>query len=88
MPQAVHRLHGDHLLAPFGQDGGPVEVDETYIGFQKGKAPAKDGHAHKMKVLSLVERNSWKVRSIRFEDTALLKSIRSSAPMSPKRRIL
>lgn len=56
-------------LAPFGQDGGAVEVDETYIGFQKGKVSAKGGHAHKMKVLSLVERNSGQVRSIRFEDT-------------------
>ena len=56
-------------LAPFGEDGGAVEVDETYIGFQKGKAPAKGGHAHKMKVLSLVDRNSGQVRSIRFEDT-------------------
>jgi len=56
-------------LAPFGQDGGAVEVDETYIGFQKGKVQAKGGFAHKMKVLSLVERNTGQVRSIRFEDT-------------------
>jgi transposase-like protein len=56
-------------LAPFGQDGGAVEVDETYIGLQKSKAQAKGGFAHKMKVLSLVERNTGQVRSIRFEDT-------------------
>jgi transposase-like protein len=49
-------------LAPFGQDGGMVEVDETYIGREPGKTITKGG-AHKMKVLSLVERSSGRARS-------------------------
>ena len=49
-------------LAPFGQDGGAVEVDETYIGKRKGFGNPKGGHAHKMAVLALVERNSGKCR--------------------------
>lgn len=46
-------------LAPFGADGGFVEVDETYIGRQKGKE-IKSGGGHKMKVLALIDRNTGK----------------------------
>lgn len=49
-------------LAPFGSNGTMVEVDETYIGHQKGK-PVKTGGGHKMKVLALVDRETGKVRS-------------------------
>ncbi len=49
-------------LAPFGLDGGMVEVDETYIGREPGKSVTTGG-AHKMKVLSLVERSSGRARS-------------------------
>ena len=56
-------------LSPFGQDGGAVEVDETYIGQRKDKAPARAGNAHKMAVLSLVERNSGQVRSFTIDGT-------------------
>ena len=56
-------------LSPFGSDGGAVEVDETYIGQRKDKAPARAGHAHKMAVLSLVDRNSGAVRSFSIEGT-------------------
>ncbi len=48
-------------LAPFGSDGGAVEVDETFIGRVKGKA-VRHGYEHKMKVLALVERNTGKTR--------------------------
>lgn len=50
-------------LAPFGSDGGVVEVDETFIGVRKG-APSKQGVGHKMKVLSLLERNAGAKRSL------------------------
>jgi transposase-like protein len=56
-------------LSPFGSDGGAVEVDETYIGQKKGVPMKRGGHAHKMGVLSLVERNTGKVRSFTFDDT-------------------
>ena len=49
-------------LAPFGGEGGVVEVDETFIGTRKG---AVRTHAawHKMPVLSLVHRESGQSRS-------------------------
>ena len=48
-------------LAPFGSDGGAVEVDETFIGRKKGKL-IRHGYEHKMKVLALVERNTGRTR--------------------------
>ena len=48
--------------SPMGGNGGMVEVDETYIGRQKGK-PVRTGGGHKMKVLALVDRDSGKVRT-------------------------
>jgi transposase-like protein len=49
-------------LAPFGQDGGAVEVDETYIGRKEGAGSPKGGHAHKMTVLGLVDRRTGRSR--------------------------
>lgn len=48
-------------LAPFGEGGGAVEVDETYIGRKKGK-PIRGAYHHKMAVLGLVDRESGKAR--------------------------
>jgi len=53
-------------LAPFGSDGGVVEVDETYIGVLKGQK-VKAGVGHKMKVISLVERNTGRIQSYTFD---------------------
>ncbi|HEX4736669.1 MAG TPA: IS1595 family transposase [Allosphingosinicella sp.] len=50
-------------LAPFGSDGGIVEVDETFIGRLKG-APVKRAFHHKMKVLALVDRDSGRARTM------------------------
>ncbi len=55
-------------FSPFGSDGGAVEVDETYIGTRKGRV-ARGGHAHKMAVLSLVDRDTGKVRSFSIDGT-------------------
>ena len=49
-------------LAPFGGNGTMVEVDETYIGRQKGK-PVKSGGGHKMKVLALLDRETGAVHT-------------------------
>ena len=57
-------------LAPFGTDGGAVEVDETYIGKRKGFGNPKGGHAHKMAVLALVDRESGKCRMFNVENGA------------------
>jgi transposase-like protein len=61
-----HRLReamrsGD--LAPFGSNGGAVEIDETFIGRDKSK-PVKQGYEHKFKVLSLVDRETGQARSM------------------------
>jgi hypothetical protein len=48
-------------FAPFGADGGAVEVDETYIGRKKGM-PIRGAYHHKMAVLGLVDRDSGACR--------------------------
>lgn len=50
-------------LTPFGMGGGIVEVDETYIG-REPNTPVTRGGAHKMKVLSLIDRETGRARSI------------------------
>jgi Transposase and inactivated derivatives len=50
-------------LTPFGGGGGYVEADETFIGRDPGIEPGKGGFKHKMKVLSLLDRNSGHRRS-------------------------
>lgn len=61
----AHRIREamrDGDLAPFGGEGGVVEVDETYIGRKQG-APKRNAFHHKFAVLSLVHRESGKARS-------------------------
>ncbi|MFD3192006.1 IS1595 family transposase [Sedimentitalea sp. HM32M-2] len=57
-------------IAPFGSNGGPVEVDETFIGKEPGvtKAPNARGGSHKMKVLTLVDRETKRAKSIVVDD--------------------
>lgn len=43
-----------------GSNGGPVEVDETYWGNAGKQAAGARGYAHKMKMVSLVERDGSK----------------------------
>ena len=54
----------DNDPAVFGNDGGIVESDETFIGKARARRPGARGYAHKNKVLSLVDRDSKKARSI------------------------
>ncbi|ALG59781.1 IS1595 family transposase [Citromicrobium bathyomarinum] len=59
----MHRIReamrsGD-LAQPFGNGGGAVEVDETYIGFKAGVSTRR-GWAHKRAVVALVDRDSGK----------------------------
>ena len=53
-------------FAPFGQDGGFVEVDETYIGRDKSK-PVKAGYEHKYKVLALLDRDTGRTRMMHVD---------------------
>jgi len=57
----------DGDLAPFGLDGGAVEVDETFIGREPGK-PVKRAYHHKLKVLTLVDRQRGRARSMVVDD--------------------
>lgn len=57
-------------LAPFGSNGGAVEVDETFIGNDRQNPPVetKRGISNMNKVLSLVDRESGQVRSFVVTD--------------------
>ena len=59
-------------LAPMGGNGGAVEVDETFIGNDRTKKPhgvKRDrGYAHKHKMLTLVDRETKKAKSIIVDD--------------------
>lgn len=66
----LHRIREamrDGDLAPFGGNGGVVEVDETFIGKLKG-VPKKRAFHHKMKVLALVDRDTGKARTMVIDD--------------------
>lgn len=49
--------------SPFGNGGGFVEVDETFIGRKKGKE-IRHGYEHKLKVLALVDRDTGRSRAM------------------------
>jgi transposase-like protein len=56
-----------NLAVPFGTGGGAVESDETFIGRLKGQ-PKKRAWHHKMKVLTLIDRERRQARSIVVDD--------------------
>jgi transposase-like protein len=71
----THRLREamrDGSFAPFGGGGGAVEVDETFIGHDKTIKPRGvkkgRGYAHKHKVLSLIDRDTGRARSMVVDD--------------------
>jgi transposase-like protein len=68
MAHRIREAMRDGVLAPFGGDGGIVEADETFIGNRKGVKIPEGGIGHKMKVLSLVERNTGAKRSMVLPD--------------------
>jgi transposase-like protein len=62
-----HRIREAMNVAPVGRlggDGGAVEVDETYWGNVGKQKPGARGGDHKMKIVSLVDRESGEKRSI------------------------
>jgi transposase-like protein len=72
MSHRIREAMREGTLAPFGVDGGVVEVDETYIGHDKTIKPRGEkrgrGYHHKNKVLSLLDRNSGQARSFVVDD--------------------
>jgi transposase-like protein len=62
----AHRLReamAEGSLNPFGSGGTPVEADETYIGRWRRKGDKERGMQHKMKVLTLIDRETKQARS-------------------------
>jgi transposase-like protein len=56
-------MRSGEFSPPFGVDGGTVEVDETFIGRKAGRK-VRRGTDHKMKVLSLIDRETGQARSM------------------------
>lgn len=63
-------MRAGELDVPFGTDGSPVEVDETFIGRDPTKRFAR-GTNHKQKVLSLVDRETGQARSMVVDNLQL-----------------
>lgn len=61
-------MRSGELAVPYGSGGGAVEVDETYFG-QRRDVPHNSGggHAHKMGVLALVDRETRTMRTFTFD---------------------
>jgi transposase-like protein len=51
-------------LAPFGGQGGPVEVDETFIGVDPAYTGPNSAYHGKIKVLALVDRSTGRAKSM------------------------
>lgn len=70
---ASHRLREamreGSLKVPFGRGGGAVEADETFIGRIKGK-PKRHAFHHKMKVLTLLDREQGRAHSMVISDVS------------------
>ena len=68
MGHRIREAMKDNGLEVFGRGGGTVEVDETFIGNDRTVKPKGEkkgrGFHHKNKVLSLVDRNTGKSRSM------------------------
>jgi transposase-like protein len=61
MAHRIREAMRDGGLEPFGQGGGAVEVDETFIG-RKAGVPVRGAYHHKMAVLGLIDRESGRAR--------------------------
>lgn len=61
-------MRSGELAVPFGQGGGGVEVDETFIGREPGAEKGRKGWNQKFKVLSLVDRSTGRARSFVVDD--------------------
>ena len=70
-------------LNPFGSGGTPVEADETYIGRWRRKGEDERGMQHKMKVVTLIDRETRHARSIVWAISMPCALAASSQRMSP-----
>ena len=93
MSHRIREAMKDNGLGLFGDNGGAVEVDETFIGRDFDKKPKGvkkgRGYEHKNKALSLIDRSTGKSRSMVVDDLklkTLLPILQSN--ISPKARVL
>lgn len=63
MSHRIREAMAQGALNPFGSQGGAVEADETYIGRWRRKGDTERSGQHKMKVLTLVDRDTGRSRS-------------------------
>ena len=61
-------MRSGDLAQPFGSNGTPVEVDETYIGFKRDVATRR-GTAHKHGVVALIDRESGKSKWFKIDSS-------------------
>ena len=66
MSHRIREAMRDGRPEMFGGDGGRVEIDETYIGYNPRvkKEPRKSGSAHKLRVVALIDRDTGAARSM------------------------
>ena len=67
MSHRIREAMCSNNIAPFGGNGGDVEVDETFIGQLKG-VPKRRAFHHKMKDLALIDRDSRQARTMVIDD--------------------
>jgi transposase-like protein len=61
-------MRSDGMSPLMGRGGGGVEIDETYISRDPAKSKPKYGPAQKLRVLSLIDRNTGRARSMLADD--------------------
>jgi len=71
MSHRIREAMKDSGLDIFGSNGGTVEIDETFIGITKEKVVDARGYAHKNKVLSLIDRDTGRARSVVVDNLKL-----------------
>lgn len=64
MSHRIREAMRSDAFEQFGSGGGVVEADETFIGREPDVPKGKGGYKHKMKVLSLLDRNTGRKRSM------------------------
>jgi transposase-like protein len=74
MSHRIREAMREGAFSLMGGDGGVVEVDETFIGSKKGVERGRGG-AHKIPVLSLVQRETGKARSFVVDHVSVDKVI-------------
>lgn len=93
MSHRIREAMDEGNIGSFGNEGGPVEVDETFIGRDYDKKPKGvkkgRGYHHKNKVLGLIDRTSGKSRAMVVDDlkmTTLLPILKDN--ISKKARVM